>query len=113
MASSGGFVVLLLLSLHAVALLASASEPLNPEGNAAPPTSVRLRLSAGLIFRRLILFPRRLGRELSPRAVQALIAIRQGLVDPRGVLGNWDQDSVDPCSWAMITCSAQNLVIGL
>ncbi|XP_039817167.1 translation initiation factor IF-2-like isoform X2 [Panicum virgatum] len=76
MASSGGFVVLLLLSLPAVALLASASEPLNPE-------------------------------------VQALIAIRQGLVDPRGVLGNWDQDSVDPCSWAVITCSAQNLVIGL
>nr|CAB3481094.1 unnamed protein product [Digitaria exilis] len=45
--------------------------------------------------------------------VQALIAIRQGLVDPHGVLSNWDQDSVDPCSWAMITCSAQNLVIGL
>ncbi|XP_025820087.1 probable LRR receptor-like serine/threonine-protein kinase At2g23950 [Panicum hallii] len=45
--------------------------------------------------------------------VQALIAIRQGLLDPHGVLGNWDQDSVDPCSWAMITCSAQNLVIGL
>jgi len=47
------------------------------------------------------------------RAVQALIAIRQGLVDPHGVLRSWDQDSVDPCSWAMITCSAQNLVIGL
>ncbi|TVU05700.1 hypothetical protein EJB05_48877, partial [Eragrostis curvula] len=45
--------------------------------------------------------------------VEALIAIRQGLVDPHGVLSNWDQDSVDPCSWAMITCSAQNLVIGL
>ncbi|XP_002445573.1 probable LRR receptor-like serine/threonine-protein kinase At2g23950 [Sorghum bicolor] len=45
--------------------------------------------------------------------VQALIAIRQGLVDPHGVLRSWDQDSVDPCSWAMITCSAQNLVIGL
>ncbi|CAL5001859.1 unnamed protein product [Urochloa decumbens] len=45
--------------------------------------------------------------------VQALIAIRQGLVDPHGVLSNWDQDSVDPCSWAMVTCSAHNLVIGL
>ncbi|XP_062193120.1 probable LRR receptor-like serine/threonine-protein kinase At2g23950 [Phragmites australis] len=45
--------------------------------------------------------------------VEALIAIRQGLVDPHGVLSNWDQDSVDPCSWAMITCSAQNLVVGL
>ncbi|XP_062196841.1 probable LRR receptor-like serine/threonine-protein kinase At2g23950 [Phragmites australis] len=45
--------------------------------------------------------------------VEALIAIRQGLVDTHGVLSNWDQDSVDPCSWAMITCSAQNLVISL
>ncbi|KAL5231550.1 hypothetical protein ABZP36_030326 [Zizania latifolia] len=45
--------------------------------------------------------------------VEALIAIRQGLVDPHGVLSNWDEDSVDPCSWAMITCSAHNLVIGL
>uniref|UniRef100_A0ACD6AGI7 Uncharacterized protein n=1 Tax=Avena sativa TaxID=4498 RepID=A0ACD6AGI7_AVESA len=45
--------------------------------------------------------------------VMALIAIRQGLVDPHGVLGNWDEDSVDPCSWAMITCSPHNLVIGL
>ncbi|WVZ92692.1 hypothetical protein U9M48_038738 [Paspalum notatum var. saurae] len=45
--------------------------------------------------------------------VQALIAIKQELVDPHGVLGNWDQDSVDPCSWAMVTCSAKNLVIGL
>lgn len=45
--------------------------------------------------------------------VMALIAIRQGLVDPHGVLGNWDEDSVDPCSWAMITCNPHNLVIGL
>lgn len=45
--------------------------------------------------------------------VVALIAIRQGLVDPHGVLSNWDEDSVDPCSWAMITCSPHNLVIGL
>lgn len=46
-------------------------------------------------------------------AVEALIAIRDELVDPHGVLNNWDQYSVDPCSWAMITCSAKNLVIGL
>uniref|UniRef100_A0A0E0LVD2 non-specific serine/threonine protein kinase n=1 Tax=Oryza punctata TaxID=4537 RepID=A0A0E0LVD2_ORYPU len=45
--------------------------------------------------------------------VEALIAIRQLLVDPHGVLSNWDEDSVDPCSWAMVTCSAHNLVIGL
>ncbi|KAF7097547.1 hypothetical protein CFC21_099352 [Triticum aestivum] len=45
--------------------------------------------------------------------VMALVAIKQGLVDSRGVLSNWDEDSVDPCSWAMITCSPRNLVIGL
>ncbi|XP_058067816.1 probable LRR receptor-like serine/threonine-protein kinase At2g23950 [Magnolia sinica] len=45
--------------------------------------------------------------------VQALISIRTALNDPHGVLSNWDEDSVDPCSWAMITCSSENLVIGL
>ncbi|XP_020110614.1 LOW QUALITY PROTEIN: probable LRR receptor-like serine/threonine-protein kinase At2g23950 [Ananas comosus] len=43
--------------------------------------------------------------------VEALIAIRRDLRDPHGVLSNWDEDSVDPCSWAMITCSSLNLVI--
>ncbi|XP_022730001.1 probable LRR receptor-like serine/threonine-protein kinase At4g30520 [Durio zibethinus] len=45
--------------------------------------------------------------------VEALISIRKELNDPHGVLNNWDEDSVDPCSWAMITCSPENLVIGL
>ncbi|KAL5539009.1 hypothetical protein UlMin_043905 [Ulmus minor] len=45
--------------------------------------------------------------------VEALITIRSGLNDPHGVLNNWDEDSVDPCSWAMITCSPENFVIGL
>lgn len=45
--------------------------------------------------------------------VEALINIKVGLSDPHGVLNNWDEDSVDPCSWAMITCSPENLVIGL
>ncbi|GAV74996.1 Pkinase domain-containing protein/LRRNT_2 domain-containing protein/LRR_8 domain-containing protein [Cephalotus follicularis] len=45
--------------------------------------------------------------------VEALISIKLGLNDPHGVLNNWDEDSVDPCSWAMITCSQENLVIGL
>ncbi|KAF5749479.1 LRR receptor-like serine/threonine-protein kinase [Tripterygium wilfordii] len=45
--------------------------------------------------------------------VDALIGIRRALNDPHGVLNNWDEDSVDPCSWAMITCSPDNLVIGL
>ncbi|KAJ3691905.1 hypothetical protein LUZ61_000002 [Rhynchospora tenuis] len=45
--------------------------------------------------------------------VVALVAIKRELNDPHGVLNNWDEDSVDPCNWAMITCSSQNLVIGL
>ncbi|CAL9110871.1 unnamed protein product [Musa textilis] len=45
--------------------------------------------------------------------VEALIAIRSELHDPHKVLNNWDEDSVDPCSWAMITCSSENHVVGL
>ncbi|KAF9612975.1 hypothetical protein IFM89_004778 [Coptis chinensis] len=45
--------------------------------------------------------------------VEALISVRRALNDPHGVLNNWDEDSVDPCSWAMVTCSSENLVIGL
>ncbi|KAG0486562.1 hypothetical protein HPP92_008657 [Vanilla planifolia] len=54
---------------------------------------------------------------LSPKGVnfevQALTDIKPSLKDPRGSLQNWDKDSVDPCSWTMVTCSSQNLVIGL
>lgn len=45
--------------------------------------------------------------------VEALISIRTELNDPHGVLNNWDEDSVDPCSWTMITCSSENLVTAL
>ncbi|KAL3586386.1 hypothetical protein D5086_013253 [Populus alba] len=34
-------------------------------------------------------------------------------MNPYGVLNKLDEDSVDPCSWAMITCSPDNLVICL
>ncbi|XP_054822507.1 probable LRR receptor-like serine/threonine-protein kinase At2g23950 [Prosopis cineraria] len=44
--------------------------------------------------------------------VEALISIRASLSDPHGVLSNWDEYSVDPCSWAMITCSSDSLVVG-
>ncbi|PWA61705.1 protein kinase-like domain-containing protein [Artemisia annua] len=54
---------------------------------------------------------------LSPKGVnfevQALMGIKASLLDPHGVLENWDADAVDPCSWTMVTCSAQSLVIGL
>jgi hypothetical protein len=46
-------------------------------------------------------------------SVQALIGIKASLHDPHGVLDNWDGDAVDPCSWTMVTCSAESLVIGL
>ncbi|KAK9934874.1 hypothetical protein M0R45_022003 [Rubus argutus] len=46
---------------------------------------------------------------LSPKGVNfevlALGSIKDSLVDPRGVLHNWDETSVDPCSWNMVTCS--------
>lgn len=41
------------------------------------------------------------------------MSIRASLSDPQGVLSNWDEYSVDACSWAMITCSSDYLVIGL
>ncbi|XP_074309524.1 protein NSP-INTERACTING KINASE 2-like [Silene latifolia] len=41
--------------------------------------------------------------------VQALMDIRDSLKDPHGVLDNWDRNAVDPCSWAMVTCT-QGLV---
>ncbi|WOK92641.1 protein NSP-INTERACTING KINASE 1-like [Canna indica] len=54
---------------------------------------------------------------LSPKGVnfevQALMDIKASFKDPHGVLGNWDPDSVDPCSWSMVSCSPENLVIGL
>ncbi|GMI87535.1 NSP-interacting kinase 2 [Hibiscus trionum] len=54
---------------------------------------------------------------LSPKGVnfevQALMGIKEFLVDPHGVLDNWDEAAVDPCSWNMVTCSLDGLVIGL
>ncbi|KAK7316242.1 hypothetical protein VNO77_35121 [Canavalia gladiata] len=54
---------------------------------------------------------------LSPKGVnfevQALMGIKASLVDPHGILDNWDGDAVDPCSWNMVTCSPENLVISL
>ncbi|KAF5766191.1 putative protein kinase RLK-Pelle-LRR-II family [Helianthus annuus] len=54
---------------------------------------------------------------LSPKGVnfevQALMGVKASLLDPHGVLENWDGDAVDPCSWTMVTCSAESSVIGL
>ncbi|KAM7269835.1 hypothetical protein ACFE04_025332 [Oxalis oulophora] len=54
---------------------------------------------------------------LSPTGINyeviALMAIKNELHDPYNVLDNWDMDSVDPCSWRMITCSTDGYVSGL
>ncbi|KAJ6429681.1 hypothetical protein OIU84_021144 [Salix udensis] len=44
--------------------------------------------------------------------VEALMGIKNSLVDPHNVL-NWDEHAVDPCSWAMVTCSTDNFVTSL
>uniref|UniRef100_A0A1J3JVM3 non-specific serine/threonine protein kinase n=1 Tax=Noccaea caerulescens TaxID=107243 RepID=A0A1J3JVM3_NOCCA len=45
--------------------------------------------------------------------VLALIGIKSSLIDPHGVLMNWDYTAVDPCSWNMITCSPDGFVLSL
>ncbi|KAG1366246.1 Protein NSP-INTERACTING KINASE 3 [Cocos nucifera] len=45
--------------------------------------------------------------------VVALMAIKMELNDPYNVLENWDINSVDPCSWRMVTCSADGYVSAL
>ncbi|EYU28436.1 hypothetical protein ABFS82_12G119200 [Erythranthe guttata] len=54
---------------------------------------------------------------LSPSGVNyevvALIAIKSDLHDPYNVLENWDANSVDPCSWRMVTCSPDGYVSAL
>ncbi|CAH8311615.1 unnamed protein product [Eruca vesicaria subsp. sativa] len=45
--------------------------------------------------------------------VLTLIEIKNSLVDPQGVLVNWDIASVDPCSWNLITCSSNNFVLSI
>ena len=46
-------------------------------------------------------------------AVVALMAIKTELEDPYNVLDNWDINSVDPCSWRMVTCSSDGYVSAL
>ncbi|XP_065636787.1 protein NSP-INTERACTING KINASE 3-like [Quercus suber] len=54
---------------------------------------------------------------LSPTGINyevvALMAIKNDLNDPRNVLENWDSNSVDPCSWRMVTCTPEGSVSAL
>ncbi|KAJ4888362.1 Protein NSP-INTERACTING KINASE 2 [Raphanus sativus] len=45
--------------------------------------------------------------------ILALVDIKSSLIDPHGVLVNWDSTAVDPCSWNLITCSADNFVLSI
>ncbi|KAK4261343.1 hypothetical protein QN277_004355 [Acacia crassicarpa] len=54
---------------------------------------------------------------LSPSGINyevvALMAIKNELHDPHNVLESWDINSVDPCSWRMITCTPDGSVSSL
>ncbi|KAK9277233.1 hypothetical protein L1049_006772 [Liquidambar formosana] len=54
---------------------------------------------------------------LSPTGINyevvALMAIKRDLIDPHNVLENWDSNSVDPCSWRMVTCTQDGYVSAL
>ncbi|KAG6779238.1 hypothetical protein POTOM_015611 [Populus tomentosa] len=81
-------------------------------------TSMAMRIrEVGLHFMVFLWFSTTANGLLSPKGinyeVQALIGIKASLHDPHGVLDNWDGDAVDPCSWTMVTCSPESLVIGL
>ncbi|KAF2583935.1 hypothetical protein F2Q70_00036420 [Brassica cretica] len=71
-------------------------------------------VGARLVFWRLgflvlVWFPDVTTATLSPTGVNyevtALVAIKSELNDPYNVLENWDVNSVDPCSWRMVTCT--------
>ncbi|PON74598.1 Serine/threonine protein kinase [Parasponia andersonii] len=54
---------------------------------------------------------------LSPKGVnyevQALMSIKYLFKDPHNILESWDETAVDPCSWNMVTCSSDGLVVSL
>ncbi|KAK6156669.1 hypothetical protein DH2020_010917 [Rehmannia glutinosa] len=66
-----------------------------------------------ILFFFTFLFTLCLSFEARNPEVEALIGVRENLNDPHGALSNWDEDSVDPCSWSMITCNSDNLVTAL
>ncbi|KAJ6766461.1 PROTEIN NSP-INTERACTING KINASE 1-LIKE ISOFORM X1 [Salix purpurea] len=81
-------------------------------------TSMAMRIrEVGFNFVVFLWFSTAANGLLSPKGinyeVQALMGIKASLHDPHGVLDNWDGDAVDPCSWTMVTCSPESLVVGL
>ncbi|XP_039070702.1 probable LRR receptor-like serine/threonine-protein kinase At5g45780 [Hibiscus syriacus] len=54
---------------------------------------------------------------LSPKGVNyevtALMLVKREMKDDRHVMDGWDINSVDPCTWNMVACSAEGYVISL
>ncbi|KAE8669790.1 putative LRR receptor-like serine/threonine-protein kinase [Hibiscus syriacus] len=54
---------------------------------------------------------------LSPKGVNyevtALMLVKREMKDDRNVMDSWDINSVDPCTWNMVACSAEGYVISL
>ncbi|KAK8992434.1 hypothetical protein V6N11_048515 [Hibiscus sabdariffa] len=54
---------------------------------------------------------------LSPKGVNyevaALMSVKREMIDDRHVMEGWDINSVDPCTWNMVACSAEGFVISL
>ncbi|CAM8898949.1 unnamed protein product [Rhodiola kirilowii] len=54
---------------------------------------------------------------LSPKGVNfevaALMSMKSKMIDVDDVLGGWDINSVDPCTWYMVGCSPEGFVVSL
>lgn len=46
-------------------------------------------------------------------AVAALMAVKNKIKDDLHVMDGWDINSVDPCTWNRISCSAEGFVVSL
>ncbi|XP_061984716.1 probable LRR receptor-like serine/threonine-protein kinase At5g45780 isoform X2 [Populus nigra] len=77
---------------------------------------------AAILFRTfLVIFWMRLTQAtdtlLSPKGVNyevaALMAVKREMRDEIGAMNGWDLNSVDPCTWNMISCSTEGFVISL
>ncbi|XP_024467244.1 probable LRR receptor-like serine/threonine-protein kinase At5g45780 isoform X4 [Populus trichocarpa] len=77
---------------------------------------------AAILFRTfLVIFWVRLTQAtdtlLSPKGVNyevaALMAVKREMRDEIGAMNGWDLNSVDPCTWNMISCSTEGFVISL
>ncbi|XP_057822660.2 protein NSP-INTERACTING KINASE 2 isoform X2 [Cryptomeria japonica] len=80
-------------------------------------SSMEKRRRLSIFWVMILLCMRTTFAALTPKGVNyevvALMRIKSMLVDPHNALDNWDSTSVDPCSWSMITCSADNSVTAL